>query len=221
MKRLLVDNNEYYSLEDVVASGAGDFGQFEMDRNRLVFTRVLGQGNFGAVALASLLPSEGESHADGVSNVAVKTLKASTSLDEQALFLLEARIMTKLIHPNLLELIGVCTVGLPLLLITEFMNGGDLVVLFQDFLVIFADRHLQTYLRNCRPECTPPLAHIGSQALYSMALQIASALKFLHSHNIIHRDLAARNVLVQDVGVHHVKLADFGMSRTLDGGEYQ
>ena len=44
-----------------------------------------------------------------------------------------------------------------------------------------------------------------------MCLQVASGLKYLHSHGIAHRDLKPANVLVNDNGV--CKLADFGLSR--------
>lgn len=49
--------------------------------------------------------------------------------------------------------------------------------------------------------------------------QIADALHALHSQGVVHRDLKPENILLalQPVGVGLVKLADFGISRLLDG----
>jgi serine/threonine protein kinase len=48
-----------------------------------------------------------------------------------------------------------------------------------------------------------------------LAMDICSGMAHLHSENIIHRDLATRNVLLADNSTG--KIADFGMSRALEG----
>ena len=42
-------------------------------------------------------------------------------------------------------------------------------------------------------------------------------IKYLHDKNIIHRDLKLHNILLADDG--YLRLADFGASKTLLGGE--
>ena len=42
-------------------------------------------------------------------------------------FLEEAKVMHKLIHPKLVQLMGVCTIADPLYIITELMVNGSLV----------------------------------------------------------------------------------------------
>ena len=50
-----------------------------------------------------------------------------------------------------------------------------------------------------------------------MIKEILSGLEFLHSRGIVHRDLKPSNVLVDVEG--HMKLSDFGISRTLNEDE--
>ena len=57
--------------------------------------------------------------------VAVKTLKPGTMSIEA--FLEEAKIMHKLRHPKLVQLMGVCTQGEPMYIITELMANGALL----------------------------------------------------------------------------------------------
>ncbi|KAJ4930307.1 hypothetical protein JOQ06_019311 [Pogonophryne albipinna] len=48
------------------------------------------------------------------------------------------------------------------------------------------------------------------------AAELGCALGFLHDFGIIHRDLKMENILLTDNG--HIRLADFGLSRRLEGG---
>jgi len=58
-------------------------------------------------------------------DVAVKSLKVGAMTNQQ--FIEEAALMHKLRHPKLVQLMGVCTAGQPLWIITERMAHGALI----------------------------------------------------------------------------------------------
>ncbi|MBW00012.1 Tyrosine-protein kinase ABL1, partial [Eschrichtius robustus] len=124
----------------------------------------------------------------------VLTIREDTMEVEE--FLKEAAVMKEIKHPNLVQLLGVCTREPPFYIITEFMTYGNLL----------------DYLRECNRQ------EVDAVVLLYMATQISSAMEYLEKKNFIHRDLAARNCLVGEN--HLVKVADFGLSRLMTGDTY-
>lgn len=81
-------------------------------------------------------------------------------------FLREANMMKQLKHKNLVQLLGVCTREAPFYIITEFMEGGNLL----------------DYLRD-----TEKSKDLDPLTLMYFATQVASAMMYLESMNFIHR----------------------------------
>lgn len=88
-----------------------------------VHCRALGQGAFGEVFQGTFKYKD----TDMVEMpVAVKTLPEMSTGQAEADFLMEAAIMAKFRHPNIVHLIGVCFDRHPRFIVLELLAGGDL-----------------------------------------------------------------------------------------------
>ncbi|CAL4102604.1 unnamed protein product, partial [Meganyctiphanes norvegica] len=160
--------------------------EWEIERTDIVMKHKLGGGQYGDVYEAVWKRYN--------ICVAVKTLKEDTMALKD--FLEEAAIMKEMKHPNLVQLLGVCTREPPFYIVTEFMTRGNLL----------------DYLRNCNHN------EVNEVVLLYMATQVAAGMEYLEDRNFIHRDLAARNCLVGEN--HLVKVADFGLARLMRDDTY-
>ncbi|KAG8185321.1 hypothetical protein JTE90_013012 [Oedothorax gibbosus] len=188
----------------------------EVPRHKLQYLEKLGEGQFGEVHLcrAEGIPAlvDVPCHGPSTTLVAVKSVRPGASPATKADFFKEVRVLSQLRDPNIVYVLGVCTQGEgPLCMIVEYMENGD----------------LNQYLQQHSPETTGTLTFrpngpankaLSYGCLIYMATQISSGMKYLESLNFVHRDLATRNCLV---GRQHViKIADFGMSRSLYSTDY-
>ena len=103
--------------------------------------------------------------------------------------------MYQLSHQNIIKLLGICTEFDQYMIISEFMENGN----------------LKDFLMNGNPSLSM------SDKLF-ICYQVACGLEYMTSQSIVHRDIAARNCLV---GPNlSVKVADFGLSRSLAMSNY-
>jgi len=192
-------SNTYES--DVVNTKETYADPWEFPRHQLKIYGILGEGCFGQVWKCEALNIDGKK---GTTTVAVKTLKESASEKEKKDLISELNVMKMLDpHPNVVRLLGCCTVGTekePIFVIMEYVAKGK----------------LQEFLRKSRAEHYYGNLHGSSQKLTSRDLtsfcyHVAKGMEYLSSKKVIHRDLAARNVLVTEQNI--CKVADFGFSR--------
>ena len=172
----------------------------------------LGMGHFGKVILAEtvglsakdLRLSASDDDKSTSTLVAVKKLKSDAPNATKEAFEKEVDFMSRLTDKNVIHILGVCYEDTPFIMM-EYMERGDLNQYLQKFKIhSTTDSELQGLIT------TMTLVHISTQ--------IASAMKYLASHNYVHRDLATRNCLV---GPNYlVKISDFGMSRSLYDSHY-
>lgn len=110
----------------------------------------------------------------------------------------EVDIMKRLHHPNIIQFVDVFEDSDNLMMIMEYCPGKEL------FDVILERRFFQE--NDARP----------------IFAQIAHALFYLHSLNILHRDVKPENVLISNIpdpttGGLVAKLLDFGLSKNANG----
>ncbi|MCI4381601.1 hypothetical protein PGIGA_G00253930 [Pangasianodon gigas] len=99
--------------------------KWEFPRDKLKLGKILGSGAFGKVVEAT---AYGLGKEDNVTRVAVKMLKASAHSDEKEALMSELKILSHLgQHKNIVNLLGACTHGGPVLVITEYCCHGDLL----------------------------------------------------------------------------------------------
>ena len=174
--------------------------------------RELGTGLFGKVILAEtvglspkdLRMSKTDDDKSKSTLVAVKTLKSRAPSTTKEAFEKEVNFMSRLNDRNVIRMLGVCHEDTPFIMM-EYMEKGDLNNYLRKFKVLGT-----TDSESKHQITTSTLVHITTQ--------IASAMKYLASHNYVHRDLATRNCLV---GPNYlVKISDFGMSRSLYESHY-
>ena len=174
--------------------------------------RELGMGHFGKIILAEtvglsakdLRLSESDDDKSKPTLVAVKKLKSDALNATKEAFEKEVNFMSRLSDKNVIRILGVCYEDTPFIMM-EYMEKGDLNQYLQRF------KALSTTDSESQGQIT-------TSTLVHMTTQIASAMKYLASHNFVHRDLATRNCLV---GPNYlVKISDFGMSRSLYDSHY-
>ncbi|XP_028353741.1 serine/threonine-protein kinase DCLK1 isoform X2 [Physeter macrocephalus] len=129
---------------------------------------------------------------------ALKIIKKSKCRGKEHMIQNEVSILRRVKHPNIVLLIEEMDVPTELYLVMELVKGGDLF-----------DAITSTNKYTERD---------ASGMLYNLA----SAIKYLHSVNIVHRDIKPENLLVyehQD-GSKSLKLGDFGLATIVDGPLY-
>ncbi|XP_076861983.1 macrophage colony-stimulating factor 1 receptor [Brachyhypopomus gauderio] len=99
--------------------------KWEFPRDKLKLGKILGSGAFGKVVEATAIGLVKE---DNMTRVAVKMLKARAHSDEKEALMSELKILSHLgHHENIVNLLGACTYGGPVLVITEYCCHGDLL----------------------------------------------------------------------------------------------
>jgi len=179
--------------------------QWELARSEITLGEKLGEGDGGVIlhadwrgldAVAKMLKTDG--------------VKSQISSDVQRADLInEISVLSRLRHPNLVMFLGACTIGEPLLILSEHMRGGNL----EDFLI-----------QNRKPAGKPWQPPLKLVARWSV--ELSRAICFLHSCSpiVIHRDLKPANLLLNEDG--HIKVGDFGLCKVKMGvgkieGTYQ
>ncbi|KAL5753281.1 hypothetical protein ACOSQ2_023788 [Xanthoceras sorbifolium] len=177
------------AMDDEFEKGTGPkrFTYRELSRatNNFAEGGKLGEGGFGGVYKGLL--------SDETTEIAVKRVSRGSKQGKKE-YMSEVRIISRLRHRNLVQLIGWCHEQGDFLLVYEFMPNGSL------------DHHL--FGGNIMLTWT---------IRYKIALGLASSLLYLHEEweqCVVHRDIKSSNVMLDSN--FNAKLGDFGLARLVD-----
>lgn len=182
----------------VVLGGGGNNRNGRRDNDtrptlgRYEIVRELGQGAMGTVYLGN----DPTIHRE----VAIKTLPYE-SLDPDVLaevksrFFREAEAAGRLNHPNIVTIFDAGEEHDMAYLAMEFLDGTDLSP-------------------HCRKDNLLPAGRV-----LEITAQIADALDYAHSHEVIHRDIKPANIMLLGNGA--IKVTDFGIARILSTSHTQ
>ena len=160
-------------LEEATWTPPGEFDEYRIIRQ-------LGKGSMGQVYLAHDLVLERP--------VAVKFLGAyRPDTVERERFLVEARAVARIQHPNVMAIYRVGEIAGRLYLVSEYIRGQSLAEL----------------------ELPLPSARV-----LEIGVGLARGLGAAHRQGVLHRDIKLSNAVIDEVG--EVKLLDFGLAKLVD-----
>ncbi|KAL5697755.1 LysM domain receptor-like kinase 3 [Ranunculus cassubicifolius] len=146
-------------------------------------SNLLGHGTYGSVYYASLRDQE----------VAIKRMTAMKTKE----FLAEMKVLCKVHHANLVELIGYAATDEELYLIYEYAQKGS----------------LKSHLHDPQNKGNTALSWI---VRVQIALDTARGLEYIHEHtktHYVHRDIKASNILLDST--FRAKISDFGLAKLI------
>lgn len=151
---------------------------WEIHKENIIILNELGKGEFGTVYLAEWNKTP----------VVVKIMNDNILEEKKSLFVKELDIMTRLHHPNILQILGY--IREPFGIVMEYINNGELL----------------DYINKNK--------WLKLKKKIQIAIDILRGLAYLHNRKpniLIHRDLKPQNILMTPSGIP--KIGDFGISR--------
>ncbi|XP_059080354.1 myosin light chain kinase, smooth muscle-like isoform X1 [Tigriopus californicus] len=165
---------DHYEVKDV--------SEYKANYEKL---KELGRGKFGIVYEVRPLTEETDK------SCAAKYVRARKR-DVREGALQEIRLLHKLNHPYIIEFIDAFQGPSEVILVTEFLSGGELF-----------ERVADEDFDLTESECV------------SFMKQICEGVRYLHENQVVHLDLKPENIICVRKDANEVKIIDFGQAREL------
>ncbi|CAN0900725.1 Serine/threonine-protein kinase AtPK2/AtPK19 [Linum grandiflorum] len=201
--------------EDGGEDGSNSYGRIGPGDFEIL--RMVGQGAFGKVFLVKRKKQK-LGNGDGI--FAMKVMRKDNIIKKNHVDYMRAErdILTKVVHPFIVQLRYSFQTKTKLYLILDFINGGHLFFhLYRQRIFRYSNiSTLSSSLNYCAHICimcsSMSMSSEDQARLY--AAEIVSAVSHLHDCGIVHRDLKPENILLDVDG--HVMLTDFGLAKEID-----
>ncbi|XP_050413574.1 serine/threonine-protein kinase Nek4 isoform X2 [Patella vulgata] len=155
----------------------------------VIVERKLGMGAFASVYLVKTKFSD-----DNYYQLALKVMELSRDDErKKAMMRHEVKILRQNHHDNIVLCQADFERNDHIMLVLEYCGGGDLA----------------GYIESLKPS-----NYLEEKKIIFLAVQIASAIEYLHEHHIIHRDLKPANIFLTEDQT--IKVGDLGISRSLE-----
>ncbi|KAL3148045.1 protein kinase activity protein [Trebouxia sp. C0009 RCD-2024] len=157
----------------------------------------------GVQVVAVKVFNDGPQYTSDSSQERMQTLHA-LKLQRQTLIKQEIAVLKSCRDRNIVQFVGACIQRDQTMLITEYMEGGDLYhAIAQD-----STGRFSWYKRNTQQQGSRQVG-MGRR----IALDVARGLHFLHSRKIVHFDLKSANILLARDNT--AKIADVGLAKIM------
>ncbi|GAM26581.1 hypothetical protein SAMD00019534_097560 [Acytostelium subglobosum LB1] len=224
MERTFIDRHLCPGNSD--AEGLPDGANaFRINIDDLEFGPEIGKGAYGKIF-------KGEYFGTPVGIKEISLSPKESHYKDMVKFIQREVAMLRFSHPNLVQFIGIAERAQCIYIVTEFVAGGDLAY------YLFKNKESNT-LCPTTPEqqqycdrlvnkrmsiggasdtlagdnnSTERLVNMSWPLRIKIAYDVACAMTYLHSRQVIHRDLKSTNLLVGESW--RIKVCDFGFART-------
>ena len=169
-------NDILFSKENIISHKTTNISK------EYTFGKVIGTGTFGQVRLAIHKPTK--------QTRAVKIIQKS-KVDINVL-LNEINILSKLTHPNIMQIYEVFNDNTNIYIVSEYCKGGELFDMISQ------------------------KGNFSEKDACIIMKQLMSAICYSHQNNIVHRDLKPENILLDsDTDDLTIKIIDWGCAQTI------
>ncbi|BDA45744.1 probable receptor-like cytoplasmic kinase 185 at N-terminal half [Coccomyxa sp. Obi] len=173
------------------------YRELEEATNDWAQSNVIGDGGFGRVYKGRLR--------NGLLIAAKRLDRHGLQGDKE--FNVEVSILSRLHHPSIVKLLGVCVDGDQRIAVFELLSRGSLSS------ALDLEKGSSSGSARGAGFRRPDRQHLTWQQRVQIALGLAHGLAYMHQERLVHRDVTSGNVLLTEGA--HARIADLGLAQRL------